>query len=327
MNIAYTFDDGYSKITAVSIASLLESNKLEREINILIVDCGIQAENKNKLIELVKSYNRSIKFFNGVKLEEKFNTSLKCLSWSPVCYERLFYHEIFASYDKVLHVDCDTLVLKNLSNTYNLDINNYFLAACLDCSPSPKKMLKFSHSQKYFSAGFMLLNLNKMRLENTTDKIVNIVNLHNGVFPHLDQDVFNLTYENRILLLDAQYNVMTPILLYDSLCSKVFYNNEYYTPKQLRYASKNPAVIHFTGCLYTRRPWDQPCFHKYNYRWLSYLNLTPYPNSKKLLFSKKRKFSFIKSILFKIWLIVIRIPIIRNITFLIDKKIVLKVKR
>ena len=183
---AYTFDDGYSKITAVSIASLLESNKLEREINILIVDCGIQAENKNKLIELVKSYNRSIKFFNGVKLEEKFNTSLKCLSWSPVCYERLFYHEIFASYDKVLHVDCDTLVLKNLSNTYNLDINNYFLAACLDCSPSPKKMLKFSHSQKYFSAGFMLLNLNKMRLENTTDKIVNIVNLHNGVFPHLE---------------------------------------------------------------------------------------------------------------------------------------------
>ena len=325
MNVVYTFDDGYSAITAVSLLSLLESNKKVSELNIFIVDCGISDSNKNKFNSLTKNYNRKIVFIDGKNMEGKIPIELDLLYWSFVCYVRLFFSELLPQLDRVLHIDCDTIIKDNLEEVYNKNLEGNLCAACYDCLPTAKYALGMKKQSKYYSNGLILFDLEAMRKNSIQEKFIECIIEKEGKLPHLDQDVLNVVLKNKIYTLDSRYNVMTQNVIFKEKSCEFFTDDEpYYSKKELKSALNNPAMIHIVGFKFASKPWRQPCYHPYNGEWLNIYRETKFDPKENLIKFKKKKYGIMREIICFLWNVVYNMPLINNIEFIFEKKSIRK---
>lgn len=326
MNVVYTFDDGYAEITGVSMVSLFENNKSAKEIVVYIIDCGITQDNLRKLEKIAHDYKREIKFLPAIDIFERIGFQPQTGPWSLVCYVRLFYSEMLPEcIDRVLHIDCDTLIRGSLNEIYETDIDTFYCAGCYDCSPKPKKQANLNESLPYISNAIILINLKKWRDESIGDKFVGYIRDCNGNHPHLDQDVLNAVLGDSKKILPAEYNMMPITIMYDVLCCNLFRRQPYYTPQEIKKAVKNPKMIHFVGCRYTRRPWEQPCNHWYNSEWVSYYNTLDYSVTKRLLVEKKRKWIYLKQFIDFFFIYGSSVPGLKNLLFWFDRKFLYKI--
>lgn len=326
MNVVYTFDDGYAEITGVSLVSLLENNKLTKNLVIYVVDCGISEENKEKLVRIASSYDRRISFLPALDVAKRIGIQPESGPWSLVCYVRLFYAEILPSnIERALHIDCDTMIRDSLEEIYGIDMEDYYCAGCYDCSPKPKKQAELEDELPYISNAIILMNLKKWREEQIGDKFVQYIISRNGKHPHLDQDVLNAVLDKSKKIMPPEYNMMPITIMYGKLCCDLFRNQPYYDPEAIEKAVKEPKMLHFVGCRYTRRPWEQPCNHWYNDEWLKYYFMLDYSKTKRLLLEKKRKWIHLKQFIDLFMIRGSHIPILRNILFWYDRKFLYKI--
>lgn len=326
MNIVYTFDNGYSEIAAVSIVSLFENNKHVKELNMFIVDCGISDKNKRILDELSSYYGRKIIYIKSVNIYEKINIKLDTRYWSDICYIRLFFAELLPNIDRVMHVDCDTIVRGDVSEIYNIDMGNNVCAACYDCNPCPKYAAGFDRDDPYYSNGFLIFDLNKIRSNDLIKTFVEYIEFKNGKLPHLDQDVINGVLHKSIYLLPAKYNLMTNTALFGSCCKELFEGEPYYSKEELKEAVNNPIIVHLIGFKFSSRPWAQPCYHPYNKEWIEYYSKTKYWNEKKMLIRKRKKYGILRECACWIWNQGYKIEMIRRILFKLEKSSTNKLK-
>lgn len=323
MNIVYTFDNGFVKPTCVSIISLLENNKEVAEINLYVIDCGISKENLEEIQKLVSRYNRKLTIIPAIDVRKEIPVEMNTYYWSLVCYVRLFFCKIFPkSVDKVLHIDCDTLILSNIQGLYDTDISNAYGAATLDCSPKSARSL--GEKKPFYNAGVILYNLKKIREDKYLDKFIDYIVEKNGELPYMDQEVFNIVCSPNVVTLPAKYNVMSMMFVYRDMMCKLFSTEEnYYSPKEIKEALKAPAILHMTGNRYLQRPWKPICNHPFNKLWLKYyeqIDGSTY-NEPKITVKMVNK-----NILERIWLLGTKIPGIKNILFSIEKKVFMKVE-
>lgn len=315
MNVVYTFDDGYSIVTAVSMVSLLENNKDVQKLELYIVDCGISDKHKKNFKNLALKYDRNIYFINGKNMESLIPIKLDLGYWSFVCYVRLFFSQLFPDLDRVLHIDCDTIIKDNLEEIYNIDLGDALCAGCYDCIPTTKYMAKLPKDRAYYSNGFLLFDLCRMRSENIQQKFIEYIIDKKGKLPHLDQDVVNAVLSERILPLSPRYNVMTYIALFREKTKLFFYENDiFYDEKKLKEAVDNPAVIHFVGYRFVSKPWTQKCYHPYNKEWISFYDKINeiFDDDGRTIRKKKKKYGMFREIVCLIWNLGYRIPLIND---------------
>ena len=321
MDIVYTLDENYCEVTGVSIISLFENNKgVLFELH--IIDYGITAEGKQKLLNIAEQYGQRIHFYPALDLEKKIPVALKGNGWSEICYERLFFPSILPeSIVTVMHIDCDTLIRGSLEEVFNTNIDNYYYAACIDCYPKPLRSINFDSRYPYMSNGLILINLKKWREDKLEERFIDCIVDYNGNLPHLDQDVLNIVCKGNVLTLPAKYNMMTHTLMYGSMCCDLYLEEEkYYTKEEIDHAVQNPIILHFTGSLYARRPWEQPSYHWYNKEWIQYYRKADYSVTNTLLKRKKTRLSILKQIYAKFWIECIKIESLKKLRFFIDKK-------
>ena len=204
MNILYSIDEwkkDYSRYLWVSILSLLDNNKNE-DVQIYILSKYIEESNKKDLIRIVESFWKKI-FFSDEKCDivpEKFENVLCLKWWWPLAtYYRLFFSNCFDIKDRLLYLDCDTIINKNLSEFYNLDFEwNVFIwnpdieVTCYD--RKKKYWIK-----KYINAWVTLININLFK---EIDLYRGIINVNQKYWPvdYVDQDYINLIFNDKIKL-------------------------------------------------------------------------------------------------------------------------------
>lgn len=325
MNIIYTFDDGYAEITGVSLISLFENNLDIEKINIYVIDFGILDISKQKLINIVSKYKRSIYFIKAIDLKKRIPIETINYGWSPVCYIRLFYAEMLPdNLDRVIHIDCDTIITSSLKAVFEYDLNDFFCAACYDCTPRPKRQANLEKTIKYISNGLILIDLEKWRNNHIGDQFVDFILKKNGKLPHLDQDVLNAVLKNKIAILPAEFNIMPVTFMYKTINCDLFLGEPYYSKEEIEKALEHPVMIHFTGSRYTRRPWQQPCMHKYNDEWIKYYKKADYSVNENLLKQDKRAIVILKCIYAKLWIAACKFMPLRKARFYMDRKFLWK---
>ena len=77
--------------------------------------------------------------------------------YTPYCFLRLFAHRIKALPSKILYLDTDTVVNKDLSPLFAIDLEGFEYAAALD------HYGKWFMGYHYINSGVMLLNLDRIR--------------------------------------------------------------------------------------------------------------------------------------------------------------------
>lgn len=109
---------------------------------------------------------------------------------------RTIYYKLFPDLDRILSLDVDTLVVKDISELWDLDLTNYYYAGV------PEKY-RCKPNIAYINAGVVMFNLEKLR-DGTGDKIVSELNRVRYDFP--DQDAMAYNTDGKVLFLPCEYN-------------------------------------------------------------------------------------------------------------------------
>ena len=107
--------------------------------------------------------------------------------------------------EKILYIDTDAIVLKDISNVWRYDISDYYLAGVLDIGAYNVGVCQaLSITGKYVNSGFILLNLKKIREDKIQEKWFDVINNNELKYP--DQDAINIICQHKELYLPSMYN-------------------------------------------------------------------------------------------------------------------------
>lgn len=291
MNVVYSTSDLYSSLTGISLVSLLENNRDINIINILILDNGISITNKKKLIAVAQKYHRQIEFYS---LPEKLLIdSINIQKWNISTFGRLFEaYSLPDSIDKVIHIDCDTVIIGSLKPLIEIDMENAVVAGAVDClSDAYKSNIGLKPEDTYINAGCIVLNLNRIRALRLEDAFLDYIEKNGRFLTYVDQEVLNACIpEKEKIAVPLKYNSYSILhyLTYRQLkiLRKV---NHMFSKDQFDEALNNPVVIHYTACfLEGTRPWIVGDCHPQKDSFMHYKELSPWYNMP--LWEDKRSF-------------------------------------
>ena len=156
----------------------------------------------------------------------------------------------FVEEDKALYLDYDVLVTKNLDDLFEIDLQDYLLAAVRDYGG------KVYYDQEIFNVGVLLINNLVWKQESMTQRLINLTDEQHDKADQVDQLVLNKLFENKWLELDFDNHYI--------VSHKQF--TDYKLPKSQDY----PGIIHYPS---NRKPWDNLGIQAYRNVWWYYHNL------------------------------------------------------
>lgn len=208
-NIVINTDDKYLQHAMAMLCSLYENNR-EHYIIVHILHKGLSEVAKNLLVELSNRYENRVVFYTvddrkleGVQFRKKRPLSM-------AAYYRLLLSSVLPKdLDKVLYLDCDMIVIRNIQEIFKIEIDNYALAATLDFFPYTEKhrlQLHMEVGERTFCSGIMMVNLKYWRENNVEPGLIEYAKRHREeVYLH-DQDVLNYYFKKKWFLLPPKWN-------------------------------------------------------------------------------------------------------------------------
>lgn len=147
----------------------------------------------NRVVKSKNSKNRVIKIDVTALYEKEFG---KCKNETAYCTPytllRLLADLVENIPDKLLYLDIDMMVAKDISNLYNIDISNYEYAAVREKYGS--KIIR----PDYVNAGMLLLNMKKIKETGLLEKARKLIKTRKLLFA--DQDAIYWSTTKKLLL-------------------------------------------------------------------------------------------------------------------------------
>ena len=133
INICFATDNNYIKPLSTSLYSILSNTDKNDILNVFILEDNVSSESKKKLTDTFNTKNCNIKFINiDTALTNNFPKYKITPHITKAGYLRLFIAEYLKDIDKIIYLDCDTIVLSNIRDLFITDIENYYIAATED---------------------------------------------------------------------------------------------------------------------------------------------------------------------------------------------------
>lgn len=268
LDIVINTDDNYIQHSMAMLCSLYENNKIHN-ITLHILSNKLTSKNKNHIIEITERYNNEYLFY---QVDETILEGVQFRNKRPLtkaAYYRLMLTSLLNSkINKVLYLDCDLIILQDISELFNLEIDNYALAACLDKFPYSSKHRSQLHMEmdtRTFCSGVMLVNLDYWRKNNSEKYLIEYAKRkREEVWLH-DQDVLNYLFKNKWFFLPPKWNKLAYSLLPEAhYAIKRFDIFEYIY---------SPIILHYADATY--KPWYDIIVPNKKY-YINYLKLSKY---------------------------------------------------
>lgn len=263
MNVVYSASDLYSSLAGISLTSLLVNNTDTDEIHVIIMDNGISEENKKKLRVTVEKYGRDIIFVpltNALK-----GIKINIQKWNISTFGRLFEASSLLRFDRVIHIDCDTVVDGSLSALWDLDMSHAVIAGASDClSDIYKSNIGIKPEDTYVNAGVLVMNLKRIRELALEKKFLDYIEKWGNLLTYVDQEVLNACIpEDEKIELPLCYNSYSILHHLNYRQLKTLRNVKHmFSESVYEEAIRHPVVIHYTGCfLEGTRPWIKGDHH------------------------------------------------------------------
>ena len=245
IHISMSLDNNAIYQTLVSITSALENNDKDKNILVyyLLLSYDFNISNIEVFESLKKNYQFKINYYIIPNIFGNFD------KWrdSDTIYYKLLLPFMFPNYDRMIFLDGDTLVFKDISEMYELPFEeNYVLGFPFH---TPWIIDKLGINSKYYINGrVILLNIKKIRKNNMDINLLKYTaeNYNNVYF--LEQDTLNYIFYGKIGLLPLKYGTY--------LFGNIDDFKKYYLEKfrvqlnltELEEAIKDPSIVHLSCC-------------------------------------------------------------------------------
>ena len=264
IHIVLASDEKFVQHLAVTITSIL-INSPNEEVFFHVLHNGLSEESKSKLNEMFYTSFSKIDYkFISLNVFKSFPVWYNRIS--IIAYSRLKIPSLFPELKRIIYLDCDIVVLKNIRDLWDTNLEGHPIGACLALvNPNyiqPTGLLP----NKYLNSGILLMDLIMLRdieFEAKTKDIISTNQFRN------DQDIINLNISGNWRRLHQRWNLFANI----DVKSK---KKQGYETKELKEAIQYPAIIHYTGL----KPWDYQYHYRYRNEYWKYLRLTSFKNYK-----------------------------------------------
>jgi lipopolysaccharide biosynthesis glycosyltransferase len=218
-------------------------------------------------------------------------------SLSPAVFVRLLLPELLAHVGRVAYLDVDTLCLEDAGNLFDTDLGDAPIAAALDppmvnrvaaerrhgIEGHPDSATRYMDTvlglgeakERYFNSGVLVLDLDRLRAENSTAQARDVLIRMGSEIKLDDQCVLNALYAARYRQLPARWNAMLCLGKF-----RQFTAGGVGLMTQVAEAWHDPALLHFCR---DSKPWIRKSQETvFAPVWRAYALAAPIPWSLKL---------------------------------------------
>jgi len=271
MEIVVSLNETYLMPATVMLCSLYENNTTE------LIRVHVLLKEKNEkcisiLEEITRQYAQVIRFYEvGERLPLDLPLGMRCQNdyITIESYYRLFVAEILPpTIDKVLYLDCDIIICKDISDLWRCEVKDVAIAAAPTTyynSVHVANRLGYDVHKGYFNAGVLLINLKYWRGHQAKQKFMSYIQKNSTQLYSHDQDVLNYVWQDEKAEIPIKFNLVTSLLFKDKYREICFLFDE-----EIRQAFDNPTIIHYTE----DKPWYKNCVHPLRRYFEEYKNKT-----------------------------------------------------
>lgn len=278
--VTFVSSDEYAPYLGVTLCSILENSTEDSLYDIIVLVSDMSAGNARRLRDMVSDYhNCQIRFYNIQELVKQYSF-YDNKDYEDYTYYRLLIPELMQRYEKIIYLDCDIIVNRNIAELYNTGLDDACIAACRDpfilsvqCGengdPIKEHLRKWDLLEvgSYFQGGVQLINPGRINEMCRADELLKMASGNEFVF--CDQDVLNIICKGKIKLLHNRWNVLSMSKDLANICDYRM-PSEYYD--EYLEARKDPWIIHFAD---KQMPYKTIDADFYEYYW-KYAKKTPF---------------------------------------------------
>ena len=279
-----TKDDKYVNYLYITMLSMVKNAYETTYYDFYILVPSEFSAKTKKILNKIKSINKNCSI-NFVDVGNAFKDAYKTKNHiSYPTFYRLLAANLLKNIDKCIYLDTDIIVTDDLSDYYNTNVENEYLAgvkAPWYCQSSIQnaERLGLPDTLNYINAGAILMNLKKIR-EDDLEK--NFIQLMDKKFDSQDQDILNYACFGKIKILPYKYNFMTKF----GTDYRQYIQDNIYTQTEIDDSLRNPVIIHYADKI---KPWDNKNVF-WGDIWWKYAKKTPfYKELKKMIIQNRDK--------------------------------------
>ena len=265
-------DDSYARPLAVTLYSFLSKIEDSVSVNLYVIEDNISSESRNRLARVVENIRPKTHLHWMVVPSQKLEGLKENGRFSIAAYLRIFIPDLLPTEaHRAIYLDCDLLVGESLHNLNQVDLKGAALGAVRDFSIAtvshPYSDIKnysslgLNSDDPYFNSGVLVIDIDKWRTENISQKAVDYILECGGSMGNADQDALNAMLTYNWKQLPYSWNVQGALLyLHESAATDI--------SEELRSQRKNllsqAKIIHFSG---SPKPWEASLNHPYAKQW------------------------------------------------------------
>lgn len=248
--VVFCFDDNLVMQAGVCMTSLLLHANHDTFYDIYIFHSNnAQFPVTGYLNKLKSAYpNCNISYKN---VGDSFDNAYETRGITIATYYRLLIPDILPQYEKVFYFDVDIIFRNDLTEVYNSDLADYYVAGV---ATPISDITDYVNSEigmqinEYICGGTLLFNSKKIRKDNLIPRFIEEAKVNRRF---QDQDVLNIVCKGKIKCLPPWFGMVGTI-------HEIFAdpNQKYYSEKEVQYALKY-GILHYNG----GKPWVYFCYN------------------------------------------------------------------
>jgi len=255
VHIAYVLSREFLVPFMASATSVVENASVENlQITVLHKKQELGPEHQQKIREQISCSVRFVGISDG-RLQALDNPR-----FGVEAFYKLLVPQALAPAHKAIYLDCDTIVLGDIAELYDVDVSDHVLAAVQDVwipyVSAPDGVLRWEQlgyeaDTPFFNSGVLLLNLRRLRRMDLVERTKVYVQAHRERMNKMgDQEVQNALLAGRWKELDLAWNVLPPVYRRSRRSSLRLLEEKGLCESDVTSRAK---IIHYTGFL--ERPW------------------------------------------------------------------------
>ena len=256
--VVFACNQNYAPYAGVAIQSVLENAGPGRFYRVYVLHAGL-TDDTTRLLESIKAPQLTVRCLNVEPLVESKGAQLYvCGHFSKETYFRLLIPEIFSAFSRVVYLDCDLVVNRDIADILPPDMGDKLFGAVRGrhariFTEYVTEQLHLN-DETYFNAGVLVINIGQWIAEKTTEKcFAYIKTARPEKLRCPDQDVLNVVCRDRVLWLDGAWNYFWTLAMRPGIHQSF-----------VERMGESFYVLHFVSEL---KPWSHPELPLSRYFW------------------------------------------------------------
>ena len=178
-------------------------------INFYILCSNFSSEQKEVIDKIcVEHKNCKIEYIDmGNKFEDFNIPKISYILWTKAIFYRVLLQDLIPKENKILYLDGDTLIYKDLTKLYNYNISDKFYIGMLEKGFISSK-LKNETIDNFINTGVLLCNLEELRKENISQKFIQYYRDNNNTIIFPVNEALNYVSHEKNGYFDPEYVVI-----------------------------------------------------------------------------------------------------------------------